>query len=190
MKRMVMIAIAILLLAGAGFAQPFPGLPDTAYVGLFSDAAHTAHQVNFGGAPAPFQWYIFFLPNKMGFQAAEFRIELPANVAGATVQAKDAGISVELGTLTAGISIALFEGTCRTDWFWAYRLSTVLLSNVQSQIRVIENPNTLPYPAYQVASCELGYPIYPLKRYCYLSLNYDGGVGVENTSWGAIKGLF
>jgi hypothetical protein len=190
MKRMVLIALGLLLLAGSGFAQPYPGLPDTAYVGLFSDAAHTLHQVNYGGSPAAFQWYIFFLPNKNGLIAAEFKIQLPANVASATILAKDPAITVELGGLTAGISVALAEGTCRSDWFYLYRIQSILLSNVQSQVELVENPNTLPLPAYQVASCELGYPIYPLKRYCQLSLNYDGGVAVEHQSWGAIKSLF
>ncbi len=191
MKRMVMVAFALLLLAGSGFAQPFPGLPDTAYVGIFNDAAHTTHQVNYTGAPAPFQYYIFFLPNKMGFQAAEFTLKLPANVVSVTTLAKDAAITVELGTLTGGISIALQEGVCRTDWFYAYRLQSLLMSNVQSQITVEDRGDVNGvWTPYQVASCEPGYPIYPVKRYCHLSLNYDGGVGVENTSWGAIKSLF
>jgi hypothetical protein len=190
MKRMVLGAIALLLIAGSGFAQPYPGLPDTAYVGLFTDAAHTAYQVNYTGSPAAFQYYIFFLPNKMGFQAAEFKLQLPANVLSLTTLAKDPAVTVELGSLTAGISTALAEGTCRTDWFFLYRLQSLLMSNVQSQIMIVEHPGVLPFPAYQVASCEPGYPIYPLKRYCHLSLNYDGGVGVESTSWGAIKSMF
>jgi hypothetical protein len=189
MKRMVIIAMGLTLLAGSVCAQPFPGLPDTAYVGLFADAAHTVHQVNYGGAPAAFQWYIFFLPSKMGLQAAEFKVSIPANAAGATILAKDLDITVELGSLTAGISVALKEGVCRADWFYLYRLQSVLLSNVQSQIMIVENPTAVP-PAYQVASCELGYPIYPLKRLTHLSLNYDGGVAVEHQSWGAIKSLF
>jgi hypothetical protein len=190
MKRLVLVAIALLLLAGSSFAQPYPGLPDTAYVGIFTDEAHTAYQVNYGASPASFQYYIFFLPNKMGFQAAEFKLLLPANAVGSTVLAKDLAITAELGTLTGGISVALAEGTCRTDWFYLYKISSVLMSNVQSQIMIVEHPGIIPYPAYQVASCEPGYPIYPLKRYCHLSLNYDGGIGVEETSWGAIKSLF
>ncbi len=88
MKRMVLVAMGLMLLAGSGFAQPYggladstyAGLPDTAYVGLFADAAHTVRSVTYGGAPAAFQWYIFFLPSKMGLQAAEFKIQLPANI--------------------------------------------------------------------------------------------------------------
>jgi hypothetical protein len=191
MKRMVLVAIGLLFIAGSAFAQPYPGLPDTAYVGLFTDAAHSASRVNYSGvSPTPFQWYIFFLPSKTGFQAAEFKIQLPANVLSTTILAKDAAITVELGTLTGGISTALAEGTCRTDWFYLYKIQSILMSNVESQVELVENPNILPFPAYEVASCELGYPIEPLKRYCHLSMNYDGGVGVQSKSWGAIKSLF
>jgi len=185
-----MIGIALLLLAGSGFAQPYPGLPDTAYVGIFADEARTSHQVNYSTGPAAFQYYIFFLPNQMGFQAAEFKLSLPANAVGTSTVAKDPAITVELGTLTGGISVALAEGTCRTDWFYLYRLQSILMSAVQGQIMIVENPAVIPFPAYQVASCEAGYPIYPVKRFCHLSLNYDGGIGVENTSWGGIKSLF
>jgi hypothetical protein len=194
MKRMVMIAMGLLLLAGSAFAQlampadtTYPGLPDTAYVGLFADAGHTVRSVNYGGAPAAFQWYIFFLPPKMGFQGAEFMIQLPANVVSITVLEKDPAITVELGSLLAGISTVIAEGTCRSDWFYLYKLQSILFSNVQSQIEVVANPAA---GAYQIVTCELGYPIAPLKRFTHLYLNWDGGIAVKETNWGAIKELF
>jgi hypothetical protein len=191
MKRMVLIAMGLMLLAGSAFAQPYPGLPDTAYVGLFTDLAHTTYQVNYGVAPTAFQWYIFFLPSKMGFQAAEFKIQLPANVVSITTLAKDLAITVELGTIAGGISVALDESVCRTDWFYLYKLQSILMSNVQSQITVEDRGDVNGvWTPYQVASCEPGYPIYPVKRFCHLSLNYDGGIGVQSTSWSAIKNLF
>jgi hypothetical protein len=196
MKRMVMVAIALLLLAGSGFAQPYPGLPDTAYVGLFNDAAHTAHQVNYGGTGfTPFTYYIFWLPNKMGMMAAEFKIQYPANVIQATAT-KNPAVIIELGTIKDGISISFYGeaecglNCCRTDWTYSHSVSCFLTNGTQSQIMVVEHPLTLPFPAYQIGSCEPGSPLYPAKRFCHLSLNYDGGVGVESTSWGAIKSLF
>ena len=190
MKRLVMIAMGLLLLAGSAFAQPFPGLPDTAYVGLFADAAHTVRSVNYTGAMTIFQWYIWWLPSNMGLQGAEFKIQLPANVVSITVLSKDPAITVELGTLAAGISIAFAEGSCKTDWVFSHQLQSILTSNVQSQIEIVEHPGVLPFPAYQVASCEPGYPIYPVKRFTHLYMNWDGGIAVEEKSWGAIRSLF
>jgi hypothetical protein len=187
-----MIAAGLMLLAGSAFAQPYPGLPDTAYVGLFADAAHTVRSVTYGGGPGftSFTMYIFFLPNKMGLQGAEFKISYPSNVIGLTA-VKNASIAIELGTLANGMSFTFNEiGGCKTDWVEAYRQPCFLNSAAQTQIMVVEHPGIIPFPVYQVVTCELGYPIAPLKRFTHLSLNYDGGVAVEHQSWGAIKSLF
>jgi hypothetical protein len=190
MKRMVLIATGLMLLAGSAFAQPFPGLPDTAYVGLFADVAHSVRSVNYGGAPAGFQWYIYWLPSKMGLQAAEFAISLPSNVIGMTILASDPAITVQMGTLAGGLTIAFHADSCQTNWVFSHKVQSVLMSAAQSQIMVVENINILPFPAYQVASCELGYPIEPVKRFTHLYLNWDGGTAVEPKSWGSIKSLF
>jgi hypothetical protein len=187
MKRMVLIATGLMLLAGSAFAQPFPGLPDTAYVGLFADVAHSVRSVNYGGAPAGFQWYIYWLPSNRGLSAAEFAISIPSNVIGATVVASDPAITVQMGTLLAGLTIAFHEDSCQTDWVYSHRVSSFLMSAAQGQIMVVAHPTV---GAYQIATCELGYPIEPVKRFTHLYLNWDGGTAVEPKSWGSIKSLF
>ncbi|MFA4949194.1 MAG: hypothetical protein WC674_11910 [Candidatus Krumholzibacteriia bacterium] len=199
MKRMVLIAMGLLLLAGSGFARPYgglgdstyAGLPDTAYVGLFADVGHTVRSVTYGGTGfTPFTMYIFLLPSKMGLQGAEFKVSYPSNVMGTTVT-QNPLIVIALGTLAAGISFTFAEeGGCRSDWVEAYHQACYLTSAAQSQIMVIEHPDILPFPAYEVITCELGYPIAPLKRFTHLSMNYDGGTAVESKSWGSIKSLF
>ncbi|MCX5753455.1 MAG: hypothetical protein NTW97_07370 [Candidatus Krumholzibacteria bacterium] len=198
MKRMVLIAMGLLLLAGSSFAQPYPGLPDTAYVGLFTDLAHTTHQVNYTATPpamTPFTFYIFWVPSKMGLMAAEFKIQYPANVL-ITSAVKNPAVIIEMGSIQAGISISFYgevecgESCCRTDWVYSHRVNCFLMNANPGQIMVVERLLDPEPPAYQVGSCEPGYPIYPVKRYCHLSLNYDGGVGVQTKSWGAIKSLF
>ncbi len=197
MKRMVLTAIALTLIAGSGFAQPYPGLPDSAYVGLFADVAHTSYRVNYGGTGfTPFTYYIFWLPSKMGMMAAEFKIQYPTNVI-QTAPTKNAAVIIELGTLKDGISISFYGeaecGTncCRTDWTYSHAVSCLLQNANQSQIMVVDRGQVENvWVPLQVGTCEPGTPLFPAKRFCYLSLNYDGGVGVENTSWGAIKNLF
>jgi hypothetical protein len=190
MKRMVLIAMGLMLLAGSAFAQPFPGLPDTAYVGLFKDVAHTIRSMNYTAIPPAFQsftMYIFWLPSNMGLQAAEFGISYPLNVLDA-VTTKNPLVVLEMGTLKAGISISFAEITgCQTDWVYSHVVTCFLKDATQSEIMVIPHPTV---GAYQVASCELGYPIYPVKRFTHLYLNWDGGTAVEPKSWGSIKSLF
>jgi hypothetical protein len=188
MKRMVLIALGLLLLAGSGFAQ-YPGLPDTAYVGLFADAGHTVRSVTYGGTGfTPFTMYLYWLPSKRGLQAAEFAISYPANVLTGALWS-DPAITVQLGSFTAGISIAFAEDSCQTDWVYSHRQTCYLKDATLSQIMVVEHPTTDP-PAYQVATCELGYPIEPVKRFTHLYMNWDGGTAVESKSWGSIKSLF
>ena len=188
---MVLVTMGLLLLAGSAFAQPFPGLPDSAYVGLFADVDHTIRTVTYGGAPALFHWYLYWLPSTRGLLAAEFTIVVPSNVAGVTTVAKDPGITVELGTLTGGISIAFHEDSCQTDWVWSHHLTSFLLSGAQSEIMLVDRGDVGGvWVPYQIATCELGYPIEPVKRLTHLYLNWDGGLGVQSKSWGAIKSLF
>jgi hypothetical protein len=64
----------------------------------------------------------------------------------------------------------------------------ILLNRVYSSIGILPNPGVQPYPAYQAATCELGYPIEPL---IYLTPLYICPTyAVEETSWGKIKSLF
>ena len=136
MKRMVIVATGLMLLAGSAFAQPYPGLPDTAYVGLFKDVAHTAWAVNYTATPPAFtnfSMYIFWLPNKMGLQAMEFKIQYPSNIIPA-VTTKNPAVIIELGTLTAGISASFAEGDCHTDWVYSHQVTCFLKDATQSQI--------------------------------------------------------
>jgi len=188
MKRMVLIAMGLTLLAGSGFAQPYPGLPDTAYVGLFADVGRTVRSVNYvGPAPTAFTMYLYWLPSKRGMLAAEFKISYPSNVIGGLIT-PDATLTIQLGTLSAGISIAWNQDSCQTDWVYSHRQACFLMSAAQTQIQLVENPAVLPFPAYQVGTC--GYVIEPVKRFTHLYLNWDGGTAVESKSWGAIKNLF
>jgi hypothetical protein len=64
----------------------------------------------------------------------------------------------------------------------------ILLSREYASINILPHPGTLPVPAYQFATCEPGYPIEQCRYYTPLHL--CPSLGVEETSWGAIKSLF
>jgi hypothetical protein len=184
MKKAMLLATAVLLVAVSAFAQ----LPPKGYIGIYTDA-HTTNSV----CPGPygaFSAQIWCLPSENGLQAAEFAVSFPPVVlVSGTV--KNPAITVELGTLPNGISVAFGEGQCQMDWVYLYQLTCVLLSPtpVTTKIDIIPHPTTQP-PAYQFATCELGYPIEPCTYLTPLYICQEGALGVQETNWGAIKSLF
>lgn len=187
MKRLVLLFVAIALSAGSAFAQA----PDSAYVGIFADAAHTVRQVNYGGGPAPtiFTAYIWWLPSVRGVNGAEFAVKFPSTGLIVGTVTPNSGLTVQLGTLQGGISIAWDPANCQTTWTWSHTVACYLTSADLAQIEIANHPTTVP-PHYVVATCELGFPIEPVIRFTHLYLNWDGGIATEAKSWGAIKSMF
>jgi hypothetical protein len=196
MKKALLIAAVIMFVASSAFAV----LPPKGYIGLFKDALHDAtppiNGSDYWVCPAQygnFACWIWCLPSVNGLQAAEFAVSFPATtVTLATV--KNPGITVELGSLAAGISVAFGEGLCQTDWVWLYQLTMMQLGPpvLAAKIDIILHPGTLPFPSMQFASCLPGYPIEPFTYLVplYICWPPDYSVGVQETNWGAIKSLF
>ena len=192
MKRMVLVLFALLIVASDCFAQA----PDSAYVGLFADLARTKWAVYYTAAPpnpTSFSAYVFWLPSVRGIAGAEFAISMPdTNIVELMMPVKNAAVILQMGDdLETGVSISWGPdpSQCLTTWAWSHRLICYLWNTDQAEIKVVEHPGLVP-PVYQVATCELGFPKEPVKRYTHLYLNYDGGISTEDRSWGAIKSLF
>jgi hypothetical protein len=191
MKKALLIAAAVMFVASSVVAE----LPPVGYIGIFKDATHATDPAANTVCPAPygnFSAWIWILPPVNGMQAAEFAVSFPPTIITlATVQ--NPAIAVALGTLP-GISVAFAEGLCQMDWAWTHQLTLMNLAPIVApglKIDIIMHPGTIP-PAYQLATCALGYPIEPLKYLTPLYLCYvpDGPLGVQETNWGAIKSLF
>lgn len=187
MKKLVLLLVAIALAAGSAFAQA----PDSSYVGLYADNAHSVRRVDYGGGPAPtiFTMYLWWLPSVRGINGAEFAVKYPAAGLIAGSVTPNPALTVQLGTLPGGISIAWDQANCQTDWTWSHTQACYLTSAALGQIEIVNHPTTQP-PHYVVATCEIGYPIEPVIRFTHLYLNWDGGIATESRSWGAIKSLF
>ena len=190
MKKAMLLAAAVLFVASSVSAE----LPPVGYIGIFKDATHSNVPGYNTVCPGPygmFSAWIWCLPSVNGLQAAEFAVNFPPVV---LIQAtvKNPGITVELGTMQTGLSVAFGEGQCQMDWVWLYQLTCVVLSPtpVTTKIDIKPHPGTLPVPAYQFATCELGYPIEACIYLTPLYLCQDAPLGVQETNWGAIKSLF
>lgn len=191
MKKALLIAAAVMFVASSVSAV----LPPIGYIGIFKDATHATDPAANTVCPAAYGQcaaWIWCLPSENGLQAAEFAVLFPATVITlATVQ--NPSIPVALGTLPAGISVAFAEGLCQMDWVWTHQLTLMTLAAIPTKVEIIPHPGTLPVPAYQFATCELGYPIEPCINLTPLYFCWTpdpGPLGVQETNWGAIKSLF
>lgn len=175
MKK-VLLALAILALATPAFSAP-------AYVGLFADANHMDCDVMLVGGFMPFDVWVWFFTPELGVQAAEYMATAPAGVIPSVVTTNPL-ITASLGDMWSGISVSF--GACQNGWVWTQHAACYLTSASMMFLTIGPRPGV----GLQIASCELGFPIYPAVVLNNLALNQDCVVATENASWGAIKSLF
>jgi len=177
MKKALLIAVAILMVASAVNAK--------GYIGLFADGSHSVCNVMSTGF-TPFTMWIWCLEEQVGLTAAEFAIGFPTNVIASTVTINPL-IAAALGTIQAGTSVSFFA--CQNDWVWTHQVACYVVSTSPDIIQVIADPGAIP-PAYQFSTCELGGPLEPITRLSHLYLNQPCVYATKDASWGAIKSLF
>lgn len=175
MKK-VLLAVMMLALATPAFAAD-------AYVGLFADANHSSCSVNIVGGFYPFEVWIW-MTSHLGVQAAEYKMTAPAGAVIVSTVTTNPDITASLGDVAGGISVAF--GACQNGWVWTQHVSCYLLSPAPMFVLIEARPGV----GLQIASCELGFPIYPATVLNHLALNQPCVVATENASWGAIKSLF
>ena len=192
MKKGLLIAFVVLMLAGSLSAGDHP------YIGIFAspmdvEDTHSTCSIS----PVPFEdifvMWIWVKPSTRGMQAVEFKLGVPTLM---TLemdyptpddggQVKNPDITIELGSLSAGISSAF--GSCQYGWTWTHKRWYTSTSNAARFFQI--GPHT-GSGLYQVASCELGYPLEPAVRLTHLYLYTPCVYATKDASWGAIKSLF
>lgn len=180
MKKSLLVFFGLLLFSSAAYAIS----PDTSYVALYADSGRTITRVDYTGATTRFEMYICWLPSGRGIHALEFKMNYPSNMIAATVT-ESPDISVSLGTITSGASVGLTF--CKTDWFWSHHQTCYLTSSAAGFIYVGPHPQA---GGPQISTCDLGYPIEPIRRWHNLCLNSTCQLAVGGKTWGAIKELY
>ena len=183
MKKVTLLAIALLVIAGAANAQ-------TGFIGLYTDETHSywcAEGVGF----YPVNMWVMCLPGPLGQICAEFMICYPPIVIQSTTTWNTALISVSLGDLASGLSVCYI--VCQYDWNWiAHQLLYVTDSATKAMAVICPHPDV---GVYQFSNCEPGYPLEPCTVLTNLYLNYAPtepecqGTGTQDASWGAIKSM-
>ena len=192
MKKGLLIGFVVLMLAGSVSA----GGP---YIGIFADDAHSVCSI----APIPnseeiydvFVMWIWVLPGPNGMQAVEFKLNVPTMMTWETEypdppnglgEEKNPDISVQMGSLTGGVSSA-FLG-CQNGWTWTHKRWYSSRNTTGKSFSV--GPTPAPANKFQVANCLLGNPLEPLTRLNNLHLYQPCVYGTKDATWGAIKSLF
>jgi len=112
--------------------------------------------------------WVWVKPSDVGLKGIEFSLGYPSGAYPGEVHANP-DISLELGYLQGGVS-AVF-GPCQTDWVWTHRqVFYVFSTEARGYFTINEHPTAAPY-FKQYASCEEGFPIYPMEVSGYLALN-------------------
>lgn len=182
MKKVVFLAIALLLVSGAVNAQGH-------FMGLYTDDTHS-YWCATGVGFYPVEMWIMCLPGPLGVICNEFMICYPVNVIQSTTTSNTAIISVTLGDLASGMSVCYL--LCQYDWFWCFHQTLYVTDATQTLVQICAHPDV---GVYQVADCTPGYPTVPCDLLTNLYLNYEStepecqGTATEDASWGAIKSM-
>jgi hypothetical protein len=181
MKKVLLVVAAIALFAGSVNAGPL------SFIGIYTDGGHTVCRQDILAPYVSFPVWVWVQPSDNGMICSEFMLQYPAwllNI-GTVVNPNH---SVALGDPFSGISICF--AACQTDWTYLYQLTALpTAAGVPGFVNVLPHPSA---GAIQIANCLPDYPLEPLLVFNNLRLNQDCEVitGAEDTSWGAIKGMY
>ena len=183
-KRLLAAFMLLLVVAAPAFAQQ-PGS-----IGLYTDESRSQSCVT-GVGFYPAQLWIWCLPGENGQICAEFSVTFPPNVIQSTITKNTPIISVEMGDIAGGWSVCYTD--CRYDWHWLAWQQLYIADPTPGWIEIVKHPSP-DIACVQAASCLPGYPIECLTVITKFGVNQEcppeNPIGVEETTWGAIKGLY
>ena len=149
-------ATLVLVVSAAAFEPTLAQSPAYGSIGLYADESRSTNTGSFAGAGTEITMYIFCNPTARGLYAVEFSIAYPANVLPGDATTNPL-IAVELGELDTGTSVSFID--CQNDWVWTHRQSLFLTNTEETRVEIEENGSA---GEYQMATCELGYPLEPV----------------------------
>ncbi len=191
MKCLLTAALIVASVAGAAGAQ----LPPRGNISLYADGAraYTAYcAIPWGYPVAKIEMWVWCLPGENGLWGAECAVSYPSNVVGDRVTYNGALAATE-GTLSDGLSA--FFGACQGDWCWIAHQSLYVISLDQTFLEIAPHPAS---GVFQFFTCGAGNPAEPCLKGSNLALNAlfppclmpETAIGVEGSTWGAVKTLF
>jgi hypothetical protein len=188
-KGIAFASIGVLGLAMAGAVSAV--LPPIGYIGIFADTSRAANSVCTAQYES-FEAWIWCLPSENGLRGAEFAVRFPANIVTLNIVTNPV-INPVIGGLANGIAFNF--DYCQTDWVWTHCITLLPLAVLPATIDIMPYPWSYPVPAHKFTTCAWGSDGYLVEPCINLTPLYlcwapePGPIGVEETSWGAIKAL-
>lgn len=196
MKKALLIAFAVLMVAGSISAAPF----DRTYIGLYAsdltwpeDTLYVDNhslcnwmEPRYSGDPFDdFELWIWILPSNRGVRAIEFKLLYPTGIYLSAYTKQNPDITIANGNLGEGI-IATY-GTCQMDWVWAYHFGVTSRNEIVRKFQIAAHPLT---GLIQAAGCDEDFTLERMWPLTHLYMYSSCLIGTKEASWGAIKSLF
>jgi hypothetical protein len=159
-------------------------------MGLFTDSSHSWWCVD-GAGFYPAEVWLWCLPGDGGMICAEFAISYPDNVIQSTTTFSPLIFPpIDPTDLETGVSLCF--SACQVTWTWIFHQALWVTTAEQTYVGLVKHTDP-DIEAIQIATCEPGYPVEPVRKFSDFYINYPPeecpGNAVESESWGAIKNL-
>jgi hypothetical protein len=184
MRKLLLIAVLTAVLAAPASATEY------GYVGLFADEARSTWCLE--AVPyVAFDVFVFALPSDDGIMAVEFSLADLSPVHLLTGTTEGPFVSVTLGDIFYGKSYGLL--LCRNEPVLLEIFHMLALSEAQTALWLEGHGD---HGEIRIANCLPGYPSEVAYAYSSVFVNYPPdapecmGVGTEESTWGAIKGMY
>lgn len=181
MRIAYIVLVILLVVSSLACAQ------ERSYMGIFTSADRSTWCIN-EEVPVNFDIWLWVLPSERGIQGVRFQIPITTSWVRAnstTFNSIFSGNKEDLGR--GDINVTLISPYCHTEWTW------ILIQHLGSEW---PNPLRINIMERIVFSCQEGNPEEDAVYLSSVFLNYGidspecTTVGVEVTSWGAIKSLY
>ncbi|MCD6379702.1 hypothetical protein J7M07_04575 [bacterium] len=182
MKKVLMIALALIFVAGTASA--------TTYVGLFNSATeHANANASYFGAGPFFYVYVWVNADAEGFKTFEFHIDDGGSgdmVLGSPVFTVAPSISVGGPFDVAnGWKATWYPADCVTGWNMIASFQVYLIMSAAHEYNIVDNPIS---NGHDYITC--GEVMHPLAVMTVpFGVNMEG-VPAEESSWGAVKSIY
>jgi hypothetical protein len=190
MKKVLLVAFAVLMLAGSVSATGYY----RAYMGAYTSAVSYEEDTNYVDNHSmcslspelyePFEVWIWIVPSHRGVMAVEYRLNYPTGLIKGTV-IQNPLIVISLGSPATGI-IAVYS-ECQTDWTWCHHQTIFSTNRTPRHLWIGPHPLT---GLIQVAGCDENCSLERCVPFAHLYLYSPCYIGTKETSWGGIKSLF
>lgn len=187
MKRLSLGLVLLIALSTSAFAHE-------GSIGLYTSQAADDCSANFVAFVAQDVYIVYYRSTSGpdGIRAAEFRVDYPIGTVILQTPVWSPSVTVTLGTIDAGISVSFAGCTgAGLDYLYIGRVPVMSLGVTTFQLMVQTSGAVVEAPfAPRVAICDAQASIVGVLGGYFSAPDGSTDPGVEETSWGAIKGQY